>query len=194
MRSAARFQSRTRPSSATAKAPSPALARACSSVWSPRAGGGTARPRGHSLERAVSITVPPVWNASAVIPAQVACLEKRARNSLFFKEMQERERQKSCEVRGGPAPVGRGSLSWTEPRAPGPSRPCASLELVLECDPENLGGVVLPVLAEENGAAAVRRESRSEGAGLPVGIDEAFVRVEELGRPTLRERVVERRV
>src|SRR5215470_5470963 len=194
MRSAARFQSRTRPSTATAKAPSPALARACSSVWSPRAGGGTGRPRGLSLERGASITVPPVWNASAVIPAQVACLGKRARDSLFFKEMQERERRGSGELRGGPAPVGRGSLSRTEPRAPGPARPCASLELVLEGDPEDLGGVVLPVLAEEDGAAAVRRESRSEGTGLLVGIDEALVRVEELGRPILRERVVERRV
>src|SRR5262249_62163428 len=91
-------------------------------------------------------------------------------------------------------PVGRRSLSGTELRAPGPSRPCASLELVLEGDPEDLGGVVLPVLAEEDGAAAVRCERRGESAGLPVGIDEALVRIEELRRPILRERVVERRI
>src|SRR5215470_13101020 len=163
MRSAARFQSRTRPSTATAKAPSPALARACSSVWSPRAGGGTGRPRGLSLERGASITVPPVWNASAVIPAQVACLGKRARNSLFFKEMQESDRREGCEVRGGLAPVGRRSLRGQSlGRLGRPDR--ALFELVLEGDPENLGGVVLPVLAEEDGTAAVRRERRSEGA------------------------------
>src|SRR5215813_10628677 len=68
------------------------------------------------------------------------------------------------------------------------------LELVLESDSDDLRGVVLPVLAEEDGAAGARCDGRGESAGLPIGIDEALVRVEELGRPALREGVIERRV
>src|SRR5215468_8915299 len=80
MRSAARFQSKTRPSGPTAKAPSPAVASACSKDL----GSDAPALTGATLERPPPIAPPPEENTHVRRHSQVACLgEDRAAEPLF---------------------------------------------------------------------------------------------------------------